>query len=233
MKRIILILSLLVFTTSIAQNSQTIKVTYFKAFKKYTDKSSTPPKQMKGLEYELICNSLESRFEFIKSLSSDGNQENKRFIGRGGGKGIYYKNLKDKTKIRAVNQLGEDFLIVEDFNKYDWKLSKTQTKKILGYDCFFATASFIEYNPVLKKNVTLNISVWYTPSIPASFGPAGYDGLPGLVLESSTSSFYFIASNIEFLKKAEKIEKPSNGKEVTLKEFNEILFKVFKRRKKQ
>lgn len=233
MKKYILLLFLLVIGVIQAQNKQGLKVTYVKAYKKHTDKSSEAPKIMKGLEYELICNSTESRFEYIDAMSNDGDRVNTRFIGRGGGKGVYYKNLGDNTKLLGLNQSGKDFIIVEDFKKYDWKLSKAKTKKILGYDCFFATTSFVEYNPILKENITLVINAWYAPGIASSFGPSGYDGLPGLVLESSTSSFYFIASNIEYLEKAPIIKKPTKGKEVTLKEFNELIFRSFENFKKQ
>lgn len=80
-----------------------------------------------------------------------------------------------------------------------------------------------------KREVTINITVWYTPSIPVSFGPAGYDGLPGLVLESSTSSFYLIAQNIQFQDKQLQIKRPKKGDKITLDEFNKKLNKNWKK----
>ena len=67
------------------------------------------------------------------------------------------------------------------------------------------------------------VTVWYAPSIPLPFGPAGYDGLPGMVLESSMSSFYLIAQEIKFYDKALKIKQPVKGLKVTQDEFNKTL----------
>jgi len=206
-------------------DSKNIEVTYIKAYKNHKDSTNTAPKPMKNLEYQLVCNFNEARFEYISAMSNDGNRENERFIGRGGGRGIYYKNLKEEIKLHQIKSIDENtYLVNENLNKYDWKLLR-ETKKILGYDCFKAIANYKEYNTIKKQETTLTIVVWYTPSIPVSFGPAGYDGLPGLVLESSSSSFYLIADNITILKEEKDIKRPNKGKEVTLEEFNDILNK--------
>jgi GLPGLI family protein len=65
--------------------------------------------------------------------------------------------------------------------------------------------------------------VWFTPEINYSFGPAGFDGLPGLVLEKYSSSFYFIASKISFKNHTENknIHKPKDGIEITNDEYNQ------------
>ena len=207
-----------------SQTHKTIRVTYVKAYKNYKDKSDKPPKLMKELEYQLVCNSNSGRFEYISGMSIDAGNTNERFISLGGGKGIYYKNLKEKLKIhkRDGSIDKKKYLIIEEYEKYDWKLLK-ESKKILGYICYKAVATVKQYNPFTKKEMKTTVEVWYTPSLPLPFGPAGYDGLPGLVLESHIASFYFIAQKIEFLNKKISVNKPVKGVKVTEDEYNKMM----------
>lgn len=228
-----LILSLFFITSICSQNgllNNTIEVTYVKAYKNHRDTTSTPPKMMKNLEYHLLFNSNEARFEYIKSMTNDGDNTNSRFIGRGGGNGISYKNLKQKEKLMQTNSGDERlYLVQEDLNKYKWKLHK-ETKKILGYNCFKATTEYKFFHYFKNEETTLNITAWYTPRIPAPFGPAGYDGLPGLVLESHQASFYLIATDIKHHNKTKTIKRPEKGIELPEEEFNKALFKSMLKR---
>ena len=212
------------------ERNKTIEIIYAKAYKNHKDLTKTEPKIMKDLEYELLCNGEESRFEYIQKMSNDGSRTNKRFIGRGGGKGVYYKNLIEQKKIHQRAGLDEKIYLIKDkFNNLGWNLLK-EKKTIQGYECFKAITTRKEYSYIRNKEIILTIEAWYAPSIPLPFGPAGIDGLPGLILEASTSSFYFIAQKIQFSGSGKKIERPNIGKEVTYKEYNELLYKAFKKR---
>ncbi|WP_456378499.1 GLPGLI family protein, partial [Lutibacter sp.] len=67
------------------------------------------------------------------------------------------------------------------------------------------------------------VIAWFAPEIPYPFGPAGYLGLPGLVLEVEVSKIIIYASKI-FLNHKEKqiIETPKKGKIISEKEYNEF-----------
>lgn len=230
MKKILTAILCTVPLLMFSQN-KVVEVTYVKAIKKVTDKSIKAPRIIKDLSYVLIADKKEAKFSFNEKMSLDGvERSNKRFIGRGGGKGIYYKNIKKKIKYNQSEY--NDVLYLKEDRKYKWKLTK-EKKEISGYQCYKATAKFIEYNPFVKKNVEFEIIVWYTPQIPYSFGPAGYDGLPGLVLTAQRGGFYFIAQNIRFLdvskKTKSRLKEPTKGIKVTQKEFNEIIYKNFKK----
>ena len=136
-----------------SQTHKTIRVTYVKAYKNYKDKSDKLPKLMKDLEYQLICNSNSGRFEYIAGMSVDGST-NDRFIGKGGGRGIYYKNLEKKLKLHQIESPmdAKKYLITEDIKKYDWKLFK-ESKNILGYTCYKAVATVNEKNPITHKEM--------------------------------------------------------------------------------
>jgi len=72
----------------------------------------------------------------------------------------------------------------------------------------------------------VEVVAWYTMQIPVNQGPADYWGLPGLILEVSSGRTTILCSKI-VMNPAEKeeIERPTKGKEVTRKEYNEIIKK--------
>lgn len=76
----------------------------------------------------------------------------------------------------------------------------------------------------LPKEVT--ITAWYTPEIPVSQGPEGYWGLPGLILEVNDGKTTILCSKIVLNPKEKaEIKAPNNGKEVSQKEYDEIVIK--------
>ena len=77
----------------------------------------------------------------------------------------------------------------------------------------------------LKEEIDMvEIEAWYTPMIPVSQGPDDYWGLPGLILEISVNNTTLLCSKI-VMNPEEKIdiEAPDKGKEVTKKEYQEII----------
>ena len=138
-----------------------------------------------------------------------------------GGSGIYYKNTKDKLKLVQTTNTGQKINVIHDFNEYEWVISN-QTKKIGNYLCYKATAEVKEFNYIKNKEIIYKPYVWFTREISLPFGPKGFDGLPGLVLEAAvTEKVILFANDIDFnyLGK-ENISKPTGGKEMTKEEYN-------------
>ncbi len=221
MKKTYINIIFIAFSLIVNSQNLNIEVEYSKAMKRYNDKSISSPKILKGLSYILKANSMKSIFVYNKKMD----EINKRFIGRGGGKGIYFTDLLSKNKLlQRETRDGTLFRIISDLKKYNWVIRK-ETKMIGNYKCYKANAVYEEYSPMRKMILKFKIVAWFTPEIPLPFGPSGYDGLPGLVLEVRNGSFYFIASKVSFKKEIGKIKEPTKGKKVTLKEYNEILYK--------
>ncbi|MGL2962240.1 GLPGLI family protein [Flavobacterium sp. RSB2_4_14] len=76
----------------------------------------------------------------------------------------------------------------------------------------------------LPKEIT--ITAWYTPEIPVNQGPEGYWGLPGLILEVNDGKTVILCSKV-VLNSKEKVEikAPTNGKEISQKEYDETVVK--------
>ncbi|EDP98113.1 GLPGLI family protein [Kordia algicida OT-1] len=68
------------------------------------------------------------------------------------------------------------------------------------------------------------VTAWYTLDIPINQGPGEYWGLPGLILEVNAYKTTILCSKIVMNPgEKEPIEAPTKGKEVTRKEYNEIV----------
>jgi GLPGLI family protein len=68
------------------------------------------------------------------------------------------------------------------------------------------------------------ITAWYTPEIPVNQGPEGYWGLPGLILEVNDGKTIILCSKVVInAKEKAEIKAPNVGKEVTQKEYDEIV----------
>ena len=104
----------------------------------------------------------------------------------------------------------------------DWKLH-SETKKIQDFVCYKATAVIEIINSVgiFKRNVV----AWYCPKIPVSFGPKGYGGLPGLILEFEEKNITFGAKKITLNPTNIIIEKPSKYKRVSEIEYEKMVDK--------
>jgi len=113
------------------------------------------------------------------------------------------------------------YLIKESF--LDWEL-KNIKKKIGNYDAYKATANLeIETRDGRKLRT---IEAWYTTQLPVKYGPKGYSGLPGLILElKEGNGLFFNAIKIELNNSENKIEFPIKGKEISKEEFNKIVKK--------
>ncbi len=127
-----------------------------------------------------------------------------------------YRNFDQKKMVELRELAGQKFLIQDELRQTPWKFTG-ESKKVSGYDCLQATFT----NPERKQTVV----AWFTEAIPASAGPAGYGGLPGLILELDINEgeTIYAATNLNFKKLDNSDMKlPSGGKKVSEAEFDKI-----------
>ncbi len=180
----------------------------------------------KELFYVLSFNNEESLFSMKEEMENE-SERSFNTVEVLGGNGLYYTNSKTMEVLSKRNALGETFLVSE--NKIEWSL-KNEKKTIGNYNCYKATANITYENSSGKS--TKEITAWYTPDIPVSFGPKNYSGLPGLILELTRGMFSFKASEIDLSSGQEiNIKKPKGGKEVKAEELNQIAKKMNEKRK--
>jgi GLPGLI family protein len=160
-----------------------------------------------------------------------------------GGGAVTYKNVKNKVKLVEKEFLGKEFLITDSLKVWNWEL-QNETKKIGDYTCYKAVSvarvtkeDLEEYEKAKAEQEKAKTSfftvgepkekvttVWYTPEIPVSQGPAEFWGLPGLILEASFDDTIILCSKI-VLNPKDKIEikKPKRGKKVTNDEYERLI----------
>ncbi|MGB5941747.1 MAG: GLPGLI family protein [Leeuwenhoekiella sp.] len=155
--------------------------------------------------------------------------------------GGVYKNVADSIYAQKNDLMGKIFLIKDSLPELQWKLEK-DSKMIGQYAAFKATATRKIEGDLMgsfsrRRNAERNgeevppeelreevITAWYTPQIPINQGPGDFWGLPGLILEVSTSNTIILCNKI-VLNPKEKvaIAIPDKGKEVGKGEYNAIV----------
>ena len=119
------------------------------------------------------------------------------------------------TRVEKRDFLGRTFLIDGEVEPLAWRLTDEQSE-FLGYPCMKATA----------MRDTVEVEAWFTPQIPVSAGPAGYGGLPGLilVLTEDDARRTMIAQEVTLGPLAEGLlTPPTEGRRVTDEAFRAIV----------
>ena len=157
------------------------------------------------MKFELIFNKNISKFNFIDDLNSISSMS----------KAIVNTNTIFTESKTNYSLIGNNLLKTNPV--YNWKIENT-TKLIGNLNCTKATCEIIFFSRKRNKEVTKTVEAWFCPSLPYSFGPYGYYGLPGIIVELNEGNKIYILEKID-LKFNEKIPIP-NKKHITENEFN-------------
>lgn len=165
--------------------------------------------------YVLEFNSTQSHF-FMKNKMEEADGKNEFlngivFIIAG------FSNYYDKVKGISINENMQGILLADKYPVKNWQVT-SETKKIDNYLCY--KAFYSENNKKAGKDRLKKVTAWFAPSLPYSYGPNSYNGLPGLVLElldEETKKLYFVKS-IELKDESIEIKFPK-GKILTQEEY--------------
>lgn len=223
------LLFLLLNLTSIAIYSQSneMTITYGVSidssfFSKGKDQPNNPLKNhysnVNKLEYDLKIKDNESIFELTDELRNGFEANNLKVATALSSRGIYYYNKLNGELIHQKEFTGNLFLVTLN-NDVKWSYTN-ETKKIQNFNCYKATTiiKFKSGDKMIEKEVT----VWYCPEIPSSFGPKNYNGTPGLILELREAYVVFYVKKIE-KESISRIEKPTKGISIKEDEYNKIV----------
>ncbi|MGC4040036.1 MAG: GLPGLI family protein [Flavobacterium sp.] len=198
-------------------------------------------------EYVLTFNKTESVYEEEQKLDAPSTSMSGGIMIRteNSGDGKVYKNIRDKVSISEDEFFGKEFLITDSLRTYKWKL-EGESKKIGDYTCYKATYVIPvsreekeEYEKmksqksdgktqflIMDEPKEHLVTVWYTPEIPVSHGPAEYWGLPGLILEANFDKTVILCSKVVLNPKQKiEIKVPKKGKKVTNAEYQRLVEK--------
>jgi GLPGLI family protein len=126
------------------------------------------------------------------------------------GKGKFYQNNIERYTLNEKESMQQQFL-VKDTLANNWTIVY-EKKYINGYKC---------YKAIKRCKCGKDIVAWFTPDIPLPFGPAGYGGTPGLILE--LTFFNHTLTIKKFNEDASvKIVKPNKGKPISTTDLEEL-----------
>lgn len=156
---------------------------------------------MNDFQFELLANKDVALFKMKKQLASENISpyiHNLAVVSCDGNE-VWYVDKPNNTKIIVKQGYGEPVCLTYD-QENKWKIESSQ-KQIGDFNCYKATTVRQE------GQRTVEVTAWFTNDLPYSFGPFGFDGLPGIILELQFSSMVYTASTIN-LNKKKKIEQP-------------------------
>lgn len=179
-------------------------------------------KALPYLIFNLKFNKTQARFASLPGMGNDNGIDINEISKSVGVIGVYYLNIKAH---RMLHQFEDDkpWLIHSKTDTLDWKISK-ETKTIAGYRTIKATTT-INFNSSNRGEIT----AWFTPKLPFSYGPFGLSGLPGLILGLERNHYYFYADTIQLKKRKQSIKKPNKGKSARLIDYYQYVRKREKR----
>ena len=209
--------------TYVKKLNSKLDITNNKSYKNQVNKlNSLLVKYTKEINYQLIIENYHSIFSQNESKISKSDYNFKEFAGTiGGTKGSFYVNKKTKDYLNQYSFLGDNYLIKTEIKK--WKITN-EFKFISDFKCYKAISEDIVSNHkgVFKSKVI----AWFCPELPSFFGPAGYFGLPGLILELDNGKMSLLATKIHFSKVIKNRIKPlKKGIKLTEKEFDKLMEK--------
>lgn len=131
--------------------------------------------------------------------------------------GSTFYDFKNNNVILEKDSGGSIFLINRPLNYYQWTLTK-ETLTINNLKCYKATTieTLRTRSGVVKEPVT----AWYTTDINIPIGPAGYSGLPGLIIQIERDQYIYTLKKIEFTDQNMNITLPTKGKNMTQNEYD-------------
>lgn len=183
--------------------------------------------EAKHLKLNLEFNDTLARFKIQEAMSIEESNTNMA---------IAICNCKEEKyiyddKVYRSNSVGlfkkNEYIIIDSLNT-NWTL-EAESKIIDGYECYKATSEYIVINS--KGEFRHPVTAWFCPQLPYAFGPSGYGGLPGLILELQVRNNVFYVEKIVLNHKIEEpIILPSKGKVISYDEYNNKIGELMKDR---
>ena len=181
--------------------------------------------ESKHLQFQLDFNSTQSHFYFQNNMKKEvENNQNEKIISIMVANGDYYF---DKATQKVIIQNNENILLSRDYSPSPWLITE-ESKMIDSYICYKATCTemFKNRDGIEKSR---EIVAWFAPSLPYSFGPKQFNGLPGLILEITDNNITLLANKIEYKNQEEVKIKIPKGKIISESDYVKKLPEIPKR----
>lgn len=186
---------------------------------------SKSKRQLPKLDFILKATPNESLYKLEKKVSNDGQSQRIliMMLSLANSKGVFFSDVKQNFFIEQTNAFSKLYKIISDFHQLQWNISN-EKKSISGYQCRKAT---LEFNVGNENNKAQNreIIAWFATDLNYPFGPLGYRGLPGLIIELNVNwdyGYILKAEKIKVLDNLLEIEEPQEGEIISETNFKKL-----------
>ena len=245
-----ILLPLLILTASFS-SAQLAKATYTMKVRMDMDFTNNPniPKNVaerikkrmsEPQSFQLFFDQTQSLYKKEEKLDSPQGERGGMSMRFGGGDGsITHTDLATRKQTSQQELFGKMFLVSKNMKQREWNFTG-ESKQIGQYTAYEANYVYMkaptsfrmsfgnrskdeEKEKEAPEKVPVTVSVWFTPDIPISAGPASYFGLPGLVLMAQDDNRVLVCTEVQMnVKDKIKLEAPRKGQAVTQEEFSKI-----------
>lgn len=171
---------------------------------------------MADFEFQLLINNYESIFKQSEQLIRDDVNPLMYKLASGfcSGHEVWYTKTGNSIKrIALLNSDPSTVLTLDEEVKWD---ISSESKYIGKFKVLKATTT-----RKLGSSYVEKVEAWFAPELPYPFGPVGYDGLPGLILEMHRDKVVYKFKQIR--EKDVTIKLPKSSKEMTFEKYYEML----------
>ena len=182
-------------------------------------------RQLPELNFTLKATPSKSLYSLEKKVSNDASSQRilKLMLSLANSKGIFFSDIEQNVFKEQINAFGKLYKIISDFDQLQWNISN-EKKSISGYQCQRAT---LEFNAGNENNKAQNkeIIAWFATELNYPFGPLGYRGLPGLIIELNVNwdyGYILKVEKIKFLDNILEIEEPDEGEIISEMDFKKL-----------
>ncbi|WP_421808826.1 GLPGLI family protein [Flagellimonas sp.] len=170
---------------------------------------------MSDFEFQLLIANDESIFKQSKQLVRDDIDPMMYELAAGfcSGNQIWHTKADDSIKRIALLNTDPSMVLTLD-EKLQWKI--TNESKQIGNFTVLKAKTTRRLGSYLEE-----IEAWFAPKLPYSFGPLGYNGLPGLILEMYRDNVIFKLKEIQ--EKKVEMKFPESSKEMTFEKYYDML----------
>jgi|GEM_PF-2103920 len=177
---------------------------------------------MNPITFELKIQGSKSKFRVVDAVLPDETTRinMNRLLARS--VGTIYIDESSKYVLQNREVHGLEYFIDYSTEYYEWNLTEEE-KLVNGYTCRKATCKRIN-----ATDSSSLIEAWYSTEFNNSIGPAGYGGLPGLILELRTTGIttYKVTDIFQPVSSKLKIEIPDPDEVIDIESFPAVLKKL-------
>lgn len=169
---------------------------------------------------DIIAIYKEKKIDKLKTDNEDNELSNKFARILAGINDLTYIDLLNNIVLYQKDIFNDKYLIKRNLNDYNWKIDKNNRVVIDNYVCQTATTTLTKEGRSGKKEIL--VTAWFTSDINLPYGPNGFGGLPGLIIQIKKGNIVTKLNDLVFKDLDNKINLP-DGNPISQKEFDALM----------